>query len=345
MTPENTGTSEEVFMGRLKCLGIVVLLAVFHSAAAKDRFGIDPKRSIIFIESQEIKADDANSVKVRTGTGFIIKENGSVITAAHVLFEEEPGFVYRIFGSFGSRGNPRYPLVVVDADSRLDIALLSLPEYVDVDLQPLALGDSEKVKVGDKLFAYGFPTGLDLSLKDGVLSSRVAEKGQWQTTLGLNRGQSGGPVLNEEGEWVAIAVAGNESKNSVSFAVPETRSENIRRIAEVRSQESRVIASQNSFFTDSFFVYSSATSAFSAQRLCLPSEFWLRSAKRNARGNVQAGPEVKLVLVRESPNCVDAYPQNGATMNAIQIDLIGEKPEVANLPEIPLEELLREKGG
>jgi len=142
-----------------------------------------------------------------TGSGFVIDEDGHVLTNAHVVegaekvevkFSDEKTVDGRLLGS----------------DSSTDVALLKVGAR---DLpKPLALGDSGKVEVGDAVVAIGNPFGLDRTVTTGIVSAlqRQLEAPNGftidnviQTDAAINPGNSGGPLLDGAGRVVGIVTA------------------------------------------------------------------------------------------------------------------------------------------
>jgi S1-C subfamily serine protease len=321
-------------------------------ACAQDKFGITPNKSIIYIESREIKDDDANDFRVLSGTGFVVSMEGYVLTAAHVIHRRREGYIYTLSASLGSRANSRYPLETIEVDYSQDLAVLMLPPNLEVAVSPLTRGKSTGAKIGDHLYAYGFPSGLDLSLAEGSLSSKAVTKGQWQTTIGLNPGQSGGPVLNDRGEWVAVAVAGNESKNQVSYAVPEIRSTNILQLIAANS-ELRPPASQNKlpFVTDQFKlqIARAASGDSKPQRHCVPAAYTVNAAVSDRPNWSDSGSNpVRLVKVDGVPNCIDAYvlklPGGKIPVNDITVEIMGAKSDFKGVGMVMDNDLKKDSG-
>ncbi|MDO8516799.1 MAG: trypsin-like peptidase domain-containing protein [Nanoarchaeota archaeon] len=147
-----------------------------------------------------------NSVKsivtIRTdvaqGTGFIITNNGYVITNAHVL---AGGHNIQALTSNQEEINAKY----IGYDSNLDVALLKIPG----DYTPLMLGNSNNIQIGEKVIAIGNPLGLQFSASEGIVSA-VHRTGSnnlpayIQTDAALNPGNSGGPLINTEGEAIGM---------------------------------------------------------------------------------------------------------------------------------------------
>jgi putative serine protease PepD len=161
-----------------------------------------------------------------TGTGFVIDDQGDILTAAHVVDGESS-----ITVTF-QNGTTR-TATVAGKDDATDAAVVKV-DPSGLDLHPLKLGDSSSLQVGDALAAIGSPFGYQESLSTGVVSGldRTIQAPNGftvahavQTDAALNPGNSGGPVLNADGEVIGIAdqIATNgssESNTGVGFAVP-----------------------------------------------------------------------------------------------------------------------------
>jgi S1-C subfamily serine protease len=167
------------------------------------------------------------------GTGFVASADGDILTNAHVLLDgqgQTAETVTVVFNRPGGEGDEfEAELVGVDGDS--DVAVLRVdPEKAPI--QPLTLGDSSKVVVGEPVVAIGNPLGYDFSITAGIVSaverSIEAPTGAVipnaiQTDAAINPGNSGGPLINGRGEVIGIneqiatQSGGNEG---LGFAVP-----------------------------------------------------------------------------------------------------------------------------
>ena len=151
------------------------------------------KQSLVFIETEDA-----------TGTGFIIDEDGIVITNAHVV-----GNSYNVSASL--EDGRQFIGEVLGVDETADLAVLQL--VATRKFETMTLADSESVLVGDEAFAIGFPLsyelGGSLTVTRGIISSRRIEGGleQFQTDAAINTGNSGGPLINREGEVVGVNYA------------------------------------------------------------------------------------------------------------------------------------------
>jgi putative serine protease PepD len=167
------------------------------------------------------------------GTGFVVSEDGYILTNAHVVSEsgQAVGTVVVTFKGDGTEGT-QVEGTVLGADESTDVALIKVDPSQTPALQPIPLGDSSKVTVGEEVVAIGNPLGLDFSLSSGVVSATDRElqspngatiTGGIQTDAAINSGNSGGPLINAKGqviginEQIASQGGGNEG---IGFAVP-----------------------------------------------------------------------------------------------------------------------------
>jgi len=151
-----------------------------------------------------------------TGSGVLISESGSVMTAAHVVNGMDE---ITVEGVAGEVVNAK----IMSSDAAADIALLQL-ERVTAAMRVARLGDSEKVVVGQQVMIVGAPYGLSHSMSVGWISARWAPNTIFrdmplaeffQTTATINTGNSGGPMFNLAGEVIGI-VSQNISKSGGS---------------------------------------------------------------------------------------------------------------------------------
>jgi len=145
------------------------------------------------------------------GTGFAISRKGHILTCHHVVPEEIVTVI--------SVGGNRWITSVLARSIDADLALLQLE---NVSLLPLSLADPASVLEGQTVFALGHPLGFDFTVSRGVVSNRnrVRNGIQYvQTDAPLNSGNSGGPVVNERGDVIGVAVAGIAGSQGIGFAV------------------------------------------------------------------------------------------------------------------------------
>lgn len=157
------------------------------------------------------------------GTGSLIQADGLVLTNAHVIVEEKTGKPYprlsvflkpvRVTGDSKVDLSRMVKARVVAYSLPLDLALLKL-EGVTGPLPTIDLSESERTRIGDRVIAIGHPEQGGLwTLTTGVISAEVDNfngvKGKhvFQTETGLNRGNSGGPLVDSEGRMVGVNTA------------------------------------------------------------------------------------------------------------------------------------------
>ena len=147
------------------------------------------------------------------GTGALLDAHGHVLTCRHVIEDAKQITVAFADGAvFDAR--------LVDSDEELDIALLSIGSTRRPVLTPATIGS---VETGDELFTLGAPRNMPFSLSRGMASYVGRPFGRTfylQTDLPFNAGNSGGPVLNDRGEVVAIASFVLRNSEGIAFALP-----------------------------------------------------------------------------------------------------------------------------
>ena len=182
------------------------------------------------IVQEAIKSVVTISTDKSVASGFIINSDGYLITNYHVIS--------------GSGGEARaidyarnfYQARVIGADELRDLALLK----IEGDFETLELADSNELQVGEKVIAIGNPLGLSFTVTEGIISGleRAGPNGlneYIQTDVSLNPGNSGGPLINKQGEVVGInnfkiggaealgfALESNSIKNSVNKMANQT---------------------------------------------------------------------------------------------------------------------------
>ena len=153
------------------------------------------------------------------GSGLLLSSDGYLLTNAHVARQSGPLRV-RL-----SAGEP-VPAERVGVDLRTDLAVLRIQAP---GLQPLALGDSRRLAVGQLVVAIGNPLGFDRSVTLGVISALYrtlpapdggAFDGLLQTDAAVNPGNSGGPLLDDAGAVIGVTTAKLPWAHGMAFAVP-----------------------------------------------------------------------------------------------------------------------------
>jgi S1-C subfamily serine protease len=165
------------------------------------------------------------------GSGFIINEDGEIVTNKHVIAGSSKVQVTL-------SNQKQYDASVLGIDSRDDLAILKI--NAGHKLPSLPLGDSDKIQVGQKVLAIGNPFGLDGTLTTGIVSSLgrglenedgVQMEGLIQTDAAINPGNSGGPLLDSGGNVIGVntAIYGSQTASGqagsigIGFAMPIAR--------------------------------------------------------------------------------------------------------------------------
>lgn len=154
---------------------------------------------------------------ISSGTGCIISPNGVILTSSHVVDESNDIDVTT------SSGKVYKAKVISILGKNNDLALLKInPTEV---LTTIKLGDSEDVKVGQKVLAIGNPFGFSGTLTQGIVSRIDYSKNKIQTDAAINPGNSGGPLVNSTGEVIGISQSiynpdNNKSNIGIGFAIP-----------------------------------------------------------------------------------------------------------------------------
>ena len=161
------------------------------------------------------------------GSGFIIKDDGTVITNNHVIANAEDILV-RV-------GDKEYKAKVVGADPYMDVAVLKM--QTKDKFKPVKFGDSDISRVGDWAVAIGNPFGLGGTVTAGIISARNRDINLTryddfiQTDASINQGNSGGPLFNLKGEVIGINTAiiapGQSGSIGIGFAIPANAASNV----------------------------------------------------------------------------------------------------------------------
>jgi len=155
------------------------------------------------------------------GSGFVIDNKGHILTNYHVIADAREVWVTL-------HNRKKYRATIVGTDRAHDLAIVQIKA---TDLQPMTLGDSTNLQVGQKVYAIGNPFGLSGTLTRGIVSSirQVQEPDGMvieeaiQTDAAINPGNSGGPLLNWHGEVIGIntMIASSVGQSAgIGFAIP-----------------------------------------------------------------------------------------------------------------------------
>jgi putative serine protease PepD len=159
-----------------------------------------------------------------TGSGIVLDTNGDILTNAHVI---AGGRQIQVTFSDGRTVNA----TVVGSNSSADLAVLKV-SVASSSLQPVTLGNSDSVQVGDTVYAIGSPFGLSGTLTEGIVSNLNQSgagtggsnlTGLIQTDAAINPGNSGGALVNSQGQVIGInnsIISPVDGNVGVGFAIP-----------------------------------------------------------------------------------------------------------------------------
>jgi len=174
--------------------------------------------------------------EVGGGTGFIVSEDGMILTNAHVVSDTEAD--YTVLTNDGKK----YPAKVLARDSIRDLAVMKIEGEKTIDNQgklnlksfsTIKLGDSDKLQIGQTVIAIGnvlgeFRNSVSVGVISGLGRTVTASGGGMvetqedviQTDAAINKGNSGGPLLNLKGEVIGVNFAMAQQAENIGFAIP-----------------------------------------------------------------------------------------------------------------------------
>lgn len=174
---------------------------------------------------------DQSIMQQSAGTGFIISNDGIVVTNRHVVPQGTSAVTLTL--SDGTELDNVEVIGRTNENDSLDVAFLKIKDKKGKDLKPIKLADSSKVKVGDKAIAIGnalgqfqntvtagIISGYGRSVEAGDQTSSESLQNLFQTDAAINQGNSGGPLVNINGEVIGINTAIAGGAQNIGFAIP-----------------------------------------------------------------------------------------------------------------------------
>lgn len=204
----------------------VVTVGISTSTQTQDVFQIDPFN--LFSPFQRIPGQQ-KKVEANIGSGFIISSDGLIITNKHVVADTNA--TYKVL----TNDKQKYDVVKLYRDPLNDLAILKISLTSSTPLKPLKLGDSSRLKLGQLVVAIGTPlgeftntvtkgivSGLGRGITAGSPFEGFVEKldNVIQTDAPISPGNSGGPLLNSNGEVIGINTAIAQEGQNIGFAIP-----------------------------------------------------------------------------------------------------------------------------
>ena len=246
------------------------------------------------------------------GSGFILTEDGYIVTNAHVIADGQSVLVVLADAR-------QYEAELVGFDSAEDLAVL---KAVDAeDLPTAVLGDSDECWVGDTVYAIGNPLGVELrgTLTQGIISAidrRVTMDGKamtmLQTTAALNNGNSGGPLINEYGQVIGIntmkigAFTDSAGVEGLGFAIP---SSTVKEVAEQLISQGYVSG------RPTLGLEGESLSSFDQYYYRLPAGLYITDVDRSSDAAAKGIEEGDILLSVNGTNVTTMDALNGAVYN------------------------------
>jgi len=184
----------------------------------------------------QLREKGTEKVEVGGGTGFIVSEDGLILTNKHVVIDDEAE--YTVFTNDGEK----FPARVLAKDPYQDVAIIKIDQENNLDEEGnpvfvkfpvLTLGDSDNIQTGQTVIAIGnalaeFKNTVSSGVISGLGRKITASGGDFvetledviQTDAAINKGNSGGPLLNLKGEVIGINTAIANDAQSIGFAIP-----------------------------------------------------------------------------------------------------------------------------
>lgn len=179
-------------------------------------------RSVVGIKAVQVGNPlRGQTYKPLVGSGVILDAEGTIITNKHVV-ERTRDLKVILYN------NEEFAARFVSTTTDIDLAIIKMESFPP-DLQPVVLGDSDKLESGEIVLAIGNPAGLSKTLTHGIISAvgryisgqeRPAPHTFIQTDAAINPGNSGGALINLKGELVGIPTLAFFQVQNISFAIP-----------------------------------------------------------------------------------------------------------------------------
>lgn len=194
-----------VFVSQLLITSQAVEKQTKDPAEIKKEFG----KAVVLIAAVK----EANE-SIGLGSGFIVDQEGVIVTNYHVIQGAYPAIVKLLNGDIYN------DLSIIDFDSTRDIAIIKVKGW---SLPTVKLGNSDSIEIGERIVIIGNPKGLENTVSDGLLSG-IRETGKGyklhQLTAPVSAGSSGSPVFNSKGQVIGIATSTIIDGQNLNFSVP-----------------------------------------------------------------------------------------------------------------------------
>jgi len=170
------------------------------------------------VPMQQPRTQPGKPRRMGLGTGFIVREDGLIVTNAHVIQGADLIEVQL------TETGKQYKAELIGSDQRTDIALIKITP--DGKLPAVSFGSSKDLEVGEWVAAFGNPYGHGHTMTKGIISSKGREIEEinkiplLQTDASINPGNSGGPLVNSKGQVIGVNSAIDARAQGIGFAIP-----------------------------------------------------------------------------------------------------------------------------
>jgi len=233
---------EQAIVGVVKKVSpAVVSIIITKDLPVLEQYYISPFEEFFFepffdFQTPQYRQSGTEKKEIGGGTGFIVSEDGMVLTNKHVVLDDEADYTVVI-----SDGR-QFPAEVLAKDPLQDLAILKIDQIKTITdngevvfefFPKVELGDSDKIQIGQTAIAIGYVLGryqntVSVGIISGLGRTIEASSGSFveilediiQTDTAINKGNSGGPLLNSRGQVIGINTAIDLEGQSVGFAIP-----------------------------------------------------------------------------------------------------------------------------
>ena len=198
----------------------LAVFSIFHFSIDRNDLNFEKiVKSVVIIKTKPTRSSAFNDKHI--GSGVIISDDGYIATNLHVISGIQ-NFVVETNEGISLDAN------LIGFDKRSDLAILKVINENELNLNSIVFAKKKSISIGDKVYAIGDPFGLGLTVTSGIVSANNRNTGNpylelIQTDAAVNPGNSGGALINEDGELVGITskiFSTTGSFSGISFALP-----------------------------------------------------------------------------------------------------------------------------
>ena len=323
-------------------LGCIVLLLSLIVALVPIKYSSSQIYKMVDPSVFCIKAEYSNTIQ--TGTGFFINDKGLAVTNYHVIKKCTSGKVQLNNGKIYNIKK------VVGYDEDLDIAIIQ----IDIKKsKPVRLGNSNKVKVGETVYAIGYPQAYALGSMDSTLTQGIVSKKAYtiegntyiQTTADITNGNSGGVLVNNRGEVIGITsgqiTINGVATNYMNLAIPINKIKSVKRdfngtlaqLAEKHGNHTVTFMSDGEVYATSSIAYNAKVSAKTITKTGYQFEGWYIDSNRTIPFDFNQGIKVNTTLYAKwkANTYIVRFNSNGG--NGFMSNMICEYGKEYTLPD------------